>query len=77
MSTRSRLRIHDIQLSLAICSVHEIQAFLVELVSNFEFSATDDIRRLRRELSLVLLPVLEGETGSQMPLRVSLAARDD
>lgn len=57
--------------------VHEIQAFLVELVSNFEFALTEDIKRLRREPCAAMVPMLEGERGTQMPLKVSLATRDD
>ncbi|KAL6305107.1 cytochrome P450 [Sparassis latifolia] len=59
-------------------ALYELQAFLIELISNFEFALTDDIKRLRRENSLLMVPTLEGEVekGVQMPLRVSLAARD-
>ena len=57
--------------------VNEIQAFIVELVSNFEFALTDDIKRLRREPCGVMLPVLEGESGVKMPLRVTLALREE
>ncbi len=60
-------------------SVHEVQAFLVELISNFEFSLTEDIKRLRREPCGVMLPTLEGEVekGVQMPLKVTLATQDE
>ncbi|OCH89441.1 cytochrome P450 [Obba rivulosa] len=59
-------------------AIHEMQAFLVELISGFEFSLTDDIQRLRREASSVMLPTLAGETekGVQLPLKVSAVARE-
>ena len=56
--------------------VHEMQAFLTELISNFEFSTTDESKRIRREMCGVILPMIDGEKGAQMPLKVSLAARD-
>ena len=60
------------------CRLYEMQAFLVELISNFEFAITEDIKRLRREPCLVMVPVLEGELekGAQLPLRVSIAQRE-
>lgn len=59
-------------------AMYEMQAFLCDLVSNFEFSPTADTKRLRRETALVMVPTLEGEVskGVQMPLRVTLAARE-
>ncbi|OSX65860.1 hypothetical protein POSPLADRAFT_1131390 [Postia placenta MAD-698-R-SB12] len=56
-------------------ALYELQAFIVQLISNFEFALTDDIKRLRRENALVMVPTLEGEAekGVQVPLRVSLA----
>lgn len=58
--------------------LYEMQAFLVELVSNFEFAITEDIKKLRREPCIVMVPVLEGnvEKGAQLPLKISLARRD-
>ncbi|KAK7025496.1 hypothetical protein VNI00_015930 [Paramarasmius palmivorus] len=42
-------------------SILEMQAFLVELISNFEFSATAESSRIRREAAGVMIPTLEGE----------------
>ncbi|OBZ69536.1 11-oxo-beta-amyrin 30-oxidase [Grifola frondosa] len=60
-------------------AVYEVQAFLLELVSNFEFGLCEDLKRLRREQALVMVPTLEGEVekGVQLPLRVSLAPREE
>ncbi|KDQ51422.1 hypothetical protein JAAARDRAFT_41090 [Jaapia argillacea MUCL 33604] len=56
----------------------EIQTFLIDFVSNFEFSLTDEAKRIRREACLVMVPMIEGEEekGVQLPLRISLAARE-
>lgn len=54
-------------------AVYEIQTFLVELLANFEFRPTEDLKRLRREPCGVMVPTLEGDRGTvQLPLRVSL-----
>ncbi|EKM53352.1 uncharacterized protein PHACADRAFT_259665 [Phanerochaete carnosa HHB-10118-sp] len=54
-------------------AVYEIQAFLIELIQNFEFVPTEDIKRLRRELCGVMAPMLEGDRGNiRLPVRVSL-----
>ncbi|EGO00621.1 hypothetical protein SERLA73DRAFT_178475 [Serpula lacrymans var. lacrymans S7.3] len=60
-------------------AVVEIQAFLIEMVNNFEFSLTEKSNRIRREACLVMVPTVEGEVekGVQMPLSVSIATRDD
>ncbi|EPQ55423.1 cytochrome P450 [Gloeophyllum trabeum ATCC 11539] len=52
----------------------EMQAFLVELVSKFEFSPAVDERRIRREGPALMFPVVDGEVGDgvKLPLRVSL-----
>ena len=57
------------------CRVYELQAFLVELVSNFHFELTDDAQRVRKTAAIVMVPTIEGEVT--MPLRVSLAPRDE
>ncbi|KZT01474.1 cytochrome P450 [Laetiporus sulphureus 93-53] len=59
-------------------AVYELQSFLVHLISNFEFSLTEEVKHLRRENALVMIPTLEGEEGKgpQLPLNVSLAPRD-
>ncbi|KAJ3758780.1 cytochrome P450 [Lentinula raphanica] len=58
-------------------AVIEVQAFIVELLSNFEFSATPQIDKIRREAALVMVPTVEGEVekGSQLPLRVTFAPK--
>ncbi|KAJ3711587.1 cytochrome P450 [Lentinula raphanica] len=58
-------------------AVIEVQAFIVELLSNFEFSATPQIDKIRREAALVMVPTIEGEVekGSQLPLRVTFAPK--
>ncbi|KAF9070864.1 cytochrome P450 [Rhodocollybia butyracea] len=59
-------------------ALYEVQALLVEIINNFELGPTKDLARLRREACLVMLPTLEGEEikGENLPLRVSIAARD-
>ncbi|KAJ3874521.1 cytochrome P450 [Lentinula edodes] len=58
-------------------AVIELQAFIVELLSNFEFAATPKINKIRREAALVMVPTIEGELekGSQLPLRVTFAPK--
>ncbi|KAJ3900674.1 cytochrome P450 [Lentinula edodes] len=60
-------------------AVLELQAFLVELIRNFEFEATPALERIRRETAFVMTPTIEGELekGSQMPLKVAFSARDN
>ncbi|EKM53350.1 uncharacterized protein PHACADRAFT_259662 [Phanerochaete carnosa HHB-10118-sp] len=54
-------------------AVYEIQAFLIELIQNFEFVPTEDMKRLRRELFGIMAPTLEGDRGNiHLPIRVSL-----
>lgn len=57
----------------------ELQALLVELVNNFEFSMTPDAEKVRREACTVMAPTIEGqvEKGTQLPLRIKIASRDD
>ncbi|KAG8220520.1 cytochrome P450 [Butyriboletus roseoflavus] len=69
---------------MALCtvssnSVIEMQAFLVEIIGKFEITMTDRSEKVRRGASFVMLPVIEGEVelGSQLPLAVSVAARED
>ncbi|EMD32992.1 hypothetical protein CERSUDRAFT_161087 [Gelatoporia subvermispora B] len=59
-------------------AVYELQSFLVELLTHFEFDVTDDLKRLRRESSVVMVPTLAGEIhkGAQLPLKVSLIQRE-
>ncbi|KAJ7128780.1 cytochrome P450 [Mycena crocata] len=52
-------------------AVYEYQAFLVELVKNFEFSMDASVlKKIRRESALVMIPTLsdEIEKGSQLPV---------
>ncbi|KAJ7894320.1 cytochrome P450 [Mycena olivaceomarginata] len=52
-------------------ALYEYQAFLVELVKNFEFSMDPTLAsKIRREASLVMLPTIAGEVelGPQLPL---------
>ncbi|KAF9784098.1 cytochrome P450 [Thelephora terrestris] len=55
--------------------VLELQTLLVELISNFEFSMTEQTEQVRRMPCAVMVPVVTGEEakGVQMPLKVSLA----
>ncbi|KDQ56237.1 hypothetical protein JAAARDRAFT_690089 [Jaapia argillacea MUCL 33604] len=59
-------------------AVMEMQVFLVELISNFEFSLTQKSEKLRRESCLVMVPTVEGEVekGGQVPLKISVVDRD-
>ncbi|KAK7056385.1 hypothetical protein VNI00_002939 [Paramarasmius palmivorus] len=59
--------------------VIELQAFLVELISNFEFLPTDKTSRIRRiPCGPVMQPFVEGEfeKGAQLPLRIKIAPRE-
>ncbi|KAI1790345.1 cytochrome P450 [Ganoderma leucocontextum] len=60
-------------------AIYEVQAFLTELVSNFQFELSDDVDRIRKTSAIVMVPTLENEItkGVQMPLRVSLAPREE
>ncbi|KAJ3749248.1 cytochrome P450 [Lentinula detonsa] len=59
-------------------ALYEMLSLLVEIVNNFELTPTKELERLRREACLVMLPTLEGEQikGENLPLRISIAARD-
>ncbi|KAF9478118.1 cytochrome P450 [Pholiota conissans] len=56
-------------------AVLELQAFIVELVNNFEFSLTPEARMVRREACLLMAPTIEGqvEKGNQLPLAIKIA----
>ncbi|KDQ64100.1 hypothetical protein JAAARDRAFT_64014 [Jaapia argillacea MUCL 33604] len=56
----------------------EMQTLLVDLVNNFEFSLTDDSKKITRLPALVMVPMVEDkyDEGAQMPLMVSIAPRD-
>ncbi|KAL0067434.1 hypothetical protein AAF712_005420 [Marasmius tenuissimus] len=51
-------------------AVLELQTFLVELISHFEFSPTPECDRIRRESCVVMTPMIEGEKGARCLLRV-------
>jgi len=60
-------------------AVLEIQTFLVEVIGKFEFRMTDQAARVSRQLSGVMVPMVDGEPERriQLPLAVSVAARED
>lgn len=51
----------------------ELQAYIVTLISTFEFSLTVESTRIRRESAVVMVPTVEGqrEKGAWLPLRVT------
>ncbi|KAF7316400.1 Cytochrome P450 [Mycena indigotica] len=52
--------------------IYEYQSFLVELVKNFAFTMDPaTAQQLRRQASLVMLPMLPGKVGPHMPLQVA------
>ncbi|KAI0645068.1 cytochrome P450 [Trametes meyenii] len=56
-------------------AIYELQAFLTELVSNFQFELTPEVDRVEKTQAIVMVPTVNGQV--EMPLRVSLALRDD
>jgi len=56
----------------------ELQAFLFELVGNFEFETTPECQMIRREAAIIMTPTLESQVdkGAQLPLRVRVASRE-
>ncbi|KAH9935148.1 cytochrome P450 [Epithele typhae] len=56
-------------------AIYELQAFLVELVSQFRFAPTDAAARVRRTTAIVTVPTIGDAVA--MPLSVSLAPRDE
>lgn len=59
-------------------AIYEMQALLIEIVSNFVLAPTKDLDRLQRKACLVMIPALEGESdeGENLPLYISIAPRD-
>jgi hypothetical protein len=57
-----------------VYSVVEMQAFLVTLLSKFEFSTPEGANEIRKDRSGVMMPLVVGEEnrGSQLPLKVTL-----
>ena len=62
-----------------VFSVIELQAFAVELLSNFEFSAASNTEKIRREAAVAMVPTIEGEVenGAQLPLKVTFAPKGE
>lgn len=52
-----------------------MQSFLVSLLLNFEFSVPAGAKEIKRLRAGVMTPVVEGEHGAQMPLKVSLLSK--
>ena len=60
-----------------IWRLYEVQAFLIQLVSQFEFAPSDDDSKIRKTYFGFMAPTLEGdETAITLPLKVSLASPD-
>ena len=57
----------------------EMQTFLVELLSHFEFEMTDDSSKIRRQASVMMIATVKGqeEKGAQMPLRVKFSPPEE
>jgi hypothetical protein len=51
----------------------EVQALIIEMISNFEFSHAVDPGCVRRETSAIMVPIIEGEEskGTQLPIRIT------
>ncbi|KAG6333136.1 hypothetical protein ID866_5950 [Astraeus odoratus] len=60
-------------------AVYEIQAFLLEIVSKFEISLTEEAKMIRREHCMMMMPTVEGDVakGFQLPLAISVNKPDD
>lgn len=58
-------------------AVHESQAFMIELIANFEFAPTEACKQIRKESCNLMSPTIEGEMekGVQLPLKVTLVRR--
>lgn len=70
------INISAIQALTLQCRIYEIQAFLIELVSNFEFSMTEETKKVRREPCMVMAPIVEDITkGARLPLKVTMVQR--
>ncbi|KJA28784.1 hypothetical protein HYPSUDRAFT_128183 [Hypholoma sublateritium FD-334 SS-4] len=59
-------------------AVLEIQALLVEMVNQFEFSLTPESQTVRREAcALLMVPTIEGSGTRRLPLFVKIAPQND
>ena len=76
ISTRCRVTRSCIGWRFAIL---EMQAFLVEMVNQFEFSMTPESHAVRREAcALLMVPTIEGGgMRRRLPLSVKIAPQDD
>ncbi|KAF4562583.1 hypothetical protein EYR36_003977 [Pleurotus pulmonarius] len=59
--------------------LYELHAFIIELISNFEFELTPEAEHIRRHPCLVVAPTIEGreDEGAQLPLRVRIAVKGE
>lgn len=59
--------------------VYELQAFLVEMISKFEYSLAIPAEKICREPCGVMVPTIVGENekGSQLPVHIKIATRGD
>ncbi|KIY53206.1 cytochrome P450 [Fistulina hepatica ATCC 64428] len=57
----------------------ELQTFLIELIGNFELIMTPESHKIRRQASVVMTPVVDGERekGAQLPLLIRVVTRDE
>ncbi|CDO76737.1 hypothetical protein BN946_scf184813.g7 [Trametes cinnabarina] len=55
--------------------IYELQAFLTELVSNFQFEVVPEVDQVRKTQAIVMVPTIENEV--HLPLRISLAPREE
>ncbi|KAG6904666.1 hypothetical protein DXG01_008211, partial [Tephrocybe rancida] len=55
-------------------AVVELQAFIFELLGNFEFFPTNESQEIRREAALVMVPTLKGEVEKGAQLRLGIRA---
>ncbi|KAF7422931.1 hypothetical protein PC9H_011095 [Pleurotus ostreatus] len=60
-------------------ALYELHAFIIELISNFEFELTPEAEHIRRHPCLVVAPTIEGreKEGAQLPLRVRIAVKGE
>ena len=69
--------VYRYDLQRGVCSIYELQAFIVTLVSQFEFGLSEDCNKIRRELCAVMVPTIEGDTKAvNLPLTISLVTQD-
>jgi hypothetical protein len=56
-----------------------MQAFLVELINNFEFELAEESKNIKRAPSFVMVAMVRGqeEKGVQMPLKVKFAPPEE